>query len=175
MHNPLGLESLRPVFPPRAGEGQHDGHFGTHEVGGATFGFGDFLDIINPIQHIPLLGALYRDLTGDEIAPPARIIGGTLFGGPLGFLVSLARSVVEEAAGADLGALALAALTGDSEREEETPRKATLPTAAAAAPAATQAVPPGPPLEDTFAERRLRGLSQYRRMSQARKEQAGAL
>jgi hypothetical protein len=160
----LGLESPRPLFPPRAGEGQHDGHSHFGETASATFEFGDFLDIINPIQHIPFLGALYRDLTGDEIAPPARIIGGALFGGALGFVVSLTRVVAEEVAGADLGTLALAALTGDSEKEADAPRTA-----------ASASFPPEPRLEDSFAERRLRGLEQYRRISEARKAPTGAL
>ena len=31
------------------------------------FTFADFLDIINPLQHIPVLSTLYRHLTGDTI------------------------------------------------------------------------------------------------------------
>ena len=46
--------------------------------------FRDVLDLINPIQHIPLLGNLYRRLTGDIIDPAIRIAGGALYGGALG-------------------------------------------------------------------------------------------
>lgn len=47
----------------------------------SSFGFGDFLDIINPLHHLPIIGHLYRHITGDEIAPVARVAGGALFGG----------------------------------------------------------------------------------------------
>ena len=43
------------------------------------FSFGDFLDIINPLQHIPIISSFYREITGDEISPHARVIGDTLF------------------------------------------------------------------------------------------------
>ena len=40
------------------------------------FNFFDLLDIINPLQHIPILSGLYRKITGDEISPGARMMGG---------------------------------------------------------------------------------------------------
>lgn len=73
----------------------------------------DVLDIINPLQHIPVVSSIYRSVTGDQITGPARIIGDTLFGGPIGFVASLVNAVVEEVSGRDLGANALAALIGD--------------------------------------------------------------
>jgi hypothetical protein len=75
--------------------------------------FGDFLDVINPLQHIPIVGTIYRALTGDEISPPASIFGGFLFGGPLGFVLAIANAIFEEASGQDLGETVLAALVGD--------------------------------------------------------------
>lgn len=76
------------------------------------FGFFDFLDIINPLQHIPILSGLYRKLTGDEISPGARLVGGTLFGGPIGFAAALANVVVEETSGEDIGGHLFAAVGG---------------------------------------------------------------
>ncbi|WP_288905326.1 hypothetical protein [uncultured Sneathiella sp.] len=67
------------------------------------FGFDDFLDIINPLQHIPGISSLYREITGDEISPGARSIGGTIYGGAIGLAVSLVNSAVEEATGKDVG------------------------------------------------------------------------
>ena len=61
--------------------------------------FGDFLDIINPLQHIPIVSAIYRAATGDEAGVGSRLIGGALFGGPLGVLVSGLTSIAEEASG----------------------------------------------------------------------------
>jgi hypothetical protein len=72
--------------------------------------FWDFLDIINPLQHIPILGSVYRAVTGDTIGAPARILGGTLFGGPLGFLSGTAGTILAETTGGDVGEHVLASL-----------------------------------------------------------------
>ena len=77
------------------------------------FGFDDFLDIINPLQHIPIVSTLYRELTGDEISAPARIFGGTLFGGPTGFVSAVANTFFDEIAGEDVGASVLAFFGGE--------------------------------------------------------------
>lgn len=61
--------------------------------------FWDLLDVVNPLQHIPVVNHLYRAATGDTIKPHAQIIGSTLFGGPLGFAVATASTVVEAANG----------------------------------------------------------------------------
>lgn len=53
------------------------------------FTFGDIIDIINPLQHIPIVSSLYRDITGDTIAPAMKIAGGALFGGPIGAVTSM--------------------------------------------------------------------------------------
>lgn len=44
--------------------------------------FGDLLDVINPLQHIPMVSSIYRAVTGDEISPGARVAGGALYGAP---------------------------------------------------------------------------------------------
>ena len=73
--------------------------------------FGDLLDIINPLQHIPVLSTIYRALTGDEISPGARIVGRALFGGPIGLGVAVVNAAVEASAGEDIGEMILATLT----------------------------------------------------------------
>lgn len=55
--------------------------------------FGDLVDLINPIQHVPIVGDLYRKLTGDEIKDPIKIMGAGLFGGPLGLVSSVAQTI----------------------------------------------------------------------------------
>ncbi len=65
--------------------------------------FSDFLDVVNPLQHIPVIGEIYRSATNDGISTGARLAGGTLFGGPLGFAGALANTVVAEATGKDIG------------------------------------------------------------------------
>lgn len=79
----------------------------------SEFGFADLLDIINPLQHIPIVSHIYRALTGDEIEGPARIAGGLLFGGPVGFVTSLFDTVVAEATGASAMGHVVAALRQD--------------------------------------------------------------
>jgi|GEM_PF-3151443 len=62
-------------------------------------GFRDLVDIINPLQHIPLVGHLYRKATGDEISPVAQFIGSTLYGGPLGAVASITDIAAREQTG----------------------------------------------------------------------------
>lgn len=76
-------------------------------------GFDDLLDIINPLHHIPVVGTLYRAITGDELAPAPRVMGGALFGGVIGFAAALVNAIIDEATGSDLGDKALALFTGD--------------------------------------------------------------
>ena len=42
------------------------------------FTFLDFLDMVNPLHHIPIVSTLYQSITGDTIDPGAKIVGGTL-------------------------------------------------------------------------------------------------
>lgn len=76
--------------------------------------FGDLLDIINPLQHIPIISTLYRALTGDEISPGARIAGGALFGGPIGLGIAIVNAAIEASTGEDIGDTIMTALTGDA-------------------------------------------------------------
>lgn len=110
------------------------------------FTFKDFLDIINPLQHLPVVGTIYRALTGDKLEPGPRIIGGTLFGGIGGFVSSLVNAVVEDETGSDIGDKALALLTGNSaegtavaENDAPTVAKTTAATETTTAPPATTA------------------------------------
>ncbi len=75
--------------------------------------FSDFLSVINPLQHIPVVSSIYRWVTGDTIKPAARVIGGALYGGPLGLVSAALNAVVEEVKGSDIGGQILAAVTPD--------------------------------------------------------------
>ncbi|MCB1650841.1 MAG: hypothetical protein KDI46_02190 [Alphaproteobacteria bacterium] len=72
------------------------------------FGFGDLVDMINPLQHIPVVGHVYREITGDEIKPIGKIIGGGIFGGPLGAASGLVDTIVENETGKDMAGNTLA-------------------------------------------------------------------
>lgn len=71
------------------------------------FSFGDVIDMINPLQHLPVIGMLYRKFTGDTIKPFASIIGGTIFGGPVGAVSSTVNAIVKDRTGKDVAENAL--------------------------------------------------------------------
>lgn len=77
------------------------------------FSFGDIVDIVNPLQHIPVVSAIYRELTGDDIGPGPRVLGGALFGGAIGAVVSLVNVLIENSTGKDVGEHAIAMMFGD--------------------------------------------------------------
>lgn len=77
------------------------------------FGFYDLLDMVNPLQHIPLVNIAYRKLTGDEIKSPSMVIGGAIFGGPVGAAGGLVNAVIKEETGKDIGDNALALFDGE--------------------------------------------------------------
>jgi hypothetical protein len=68
-----------------------------------AFGFGDLIDVINPLQHIPIVSTFYRNLTGDQLGMAPRVIGGALWGRIGGFVAGIVNSVVEWFTGKDIG------------------------------------------------------------------------
>lgn len=62
--------------------------------------FSDLLDAVNPLNHLPVISDFYRQ-SGQphEVSHGARMLGGALFGGPLGMLSAFLGTVVEEATG----------------------------------------------------------------------------
>jgi len=78
-------------------------------------GFFDFIDIINPLQHLPFVGPLYREWTGDELAAGPRMMGSTLYFGPIGLVGSALDVVLEGLTGKDLGGNIMSVLGGDED------------------------------------------------------------
>lgn len=72
----------------------------------------DVLDVLNPLQHIPFVSTLYRELSGDTISPAAKLAGGAILGGPLGFVTALADTIVTQETGKDITETAVAAISG---------------------------------------------------------------
>ena len=83
------------------------------------FTFFDFLDVINPLQHIPIVSTLYREWTGDTIDPGAKMAGATLFGGPIGLVSWIADSLTEAVSGKDIGENILAFFSGDAAQNNQ--------------------------------------------------------
>jgi len=65
--------------------------------------FDDMLDIVNPLQHLPVVGTIYRAITGDKIGDIEKVAGDTLYGGPMGLVSSLADLAFEKITGKDFG------------------------------------------------------------------------
>jgi hypothetical protein len=74
---------------PELGEGQHVPQPG-------TITFRDFLSALNPLQHLPLVGTIYRAVTGETLVPAMRVAGGFLMGGPVGAIASAVGAAAEE-------------------------------------------------------------------------------
>jgi hypothetical protein len=79
------------------------------------FTFGDFLDIINPLQHIPVISTLYRHLTGDEIGVPEKVAGDGLYGGVIGLACSLGDALFQEITGKNIGDTVYTFVTGEDD------------------------------------------------------------
>src|SRR4051812_32361643 len=92
--SPPPAASARPAdaAPPAAGSGL----------------FQDILDIINPLQHLPVVGTLYRAITGDTIGKFEKVAGDTLYGGLWGAVSSVADLAFESITGKNFGDTVLA-------------------------------------------------------------------
>lgn len=88
---------------------------------GDAFSFWDLLDMVNPLQHIPVVNLAYRAITGDEIKPVSKVIGGGVFGGPVGLAGGLVNVIVEAETGRDVlgNAVAFVGLGGDLPEKAE--------------------------------------------------------
>lgn len=68
-----------------------------------AFQFGDIVDIINPLQHLPIVNMVYREMTNDQLNPMAQVIGGALYGGPVGAITGTINAVTKVQTGRDMG------------------------------------------------------------------------
>lgn len=144
----MALESLAaqnaasrpPVLHPGAVQG---GAASKAEAGGddQEMSFWDVLDIVNPLQHIPLVNSVYRAVTGDQIKPAMQIGGGILFGGVIGGVAAIANAALQEATGKDLGGHMMASLGFGDDAAPAGQQAAHM--AAAPQPAARVAQAPG--------------------------------
>ena len=123
--------------------------------------FADLLDVVNPLQHIPVVSTVYRNLTGDTIKPIAQVAGGLLYGGPSGAVVAGVMAGLQEAASAPASAPTSVAAASAAEGGEGPPLQlkpaaeaASVPAPAAAAAKAVAAVTPAQQSSVTAAESR---------------------
>lgn len=121
--------------PVAIGSGDDTGETDGFKIfGDDGFTFLDFLDIINPLQHIPIVATFYREMSGDSIDPGSRVIGDTLFLGPVGTFVSLANVIIDDATGKDMGEHVMAFFEGEESGYPEVSDAGNEPVAVSAAP-----------------------------------------
>lgn len=102
----------------RGGAGRTPTAATTGEAADEEYSFWDLLDVINPLQHIPVVSTIYRELTGDEIRAPAKLAGGALFGGVVGLAASAMDVILKEVSGRDAGEHMVALFDGASDDAE---------------------------------------------------------
>ncbi len=115
--------------------------------------FSQFLSELNPLQYVPVVGTIYRAVTGDTIPESARFAGSLvvsgLTGGPVGIGINVGTTMVEHLLGIDpekIGDEILSGLGIGSGGAKPT-ALAKAPTAApAAAPVAQAAAPASSPV-----------------------------
>jgi len=73
--------------------------------------FKSLVDLINPLQQLPIISTAYRELTGSTISSGSRLLGGALFGGGIGLLAAIANEISSETTGKDIGSNLYAAVT----------------------------------------------------------------
>ncbi len=100
---------------PRESPAKNDKPFSLWEK--ESVGFGDFIDIINPLHHIPIVATLYRKFSDDQIGAAPRVIGGALWGRIGGFVSGVVNAVVEWWSGKDIGDHIYAAIFGPSNKD----------------------------------------------------------
>lgn len=105
-----GSQAAAPAKPAAAASSSSGGGFMSFLKG--------LVDVINPLQHIPVISSLYRHMTGDEIGPTARFIGDALYGGPIGGAIAAADIAYQHANGKDVGETVIASLTGGSKASD---------------------------------------------------------
>jgi hypothetical protein len=125
----------------------------TTEAGHHAFSFHDLLVAMNPLQYLPVVGTIYRVVTGDAVSEPVREAGSLLFsvllGGPIGLIASIAATIAEKITGIDPEKIIAAQFNPTpptATAQAETPRPDAAPADAAPSPA------PTPPAETSNAE-----------------------
>ena len=84
-------------------------------------------DVINPLQHLPVIGTIYRAITGEHLDPVEKIAGDTLYGGLWGAVASIADVAFEGITGKSFEDTALALFKSD-DKTKVASTKVTAPT-----------------------------------------------
>ena len=114
---PYGTLRPTPAKPADAGGAQTKAADIAHVKGAPEEeDFFDHLwDVVNPLQHQPVIGTIYRAATGDRLDPVEKIAGGTLYGGLWGAVSAVAGLAFESLTGKSVEDTVMAWLDGDDE------------------------------------------------------------
>lgn len=107
----MSIEAASPLAVPPAPAGQADAPKDS-KSSDWDFSFHNLLSIINPLEHLPVIGTIYRAITGTHIGVPERIAGDALYGGLWGAVSGAADAAFEAITGKDFGSTILALFTG---------------------------------------------------------------
>lgn len=87
---------------------------------------------LNPLQHIPIVGSVYRAMTGQETSGTLRVMGSYVLGGPVGLLMGIGTQIfAQEHGGQEPGDVLLAKLIGKDKTtgvDDDTPQPQTAQT-----------------------------------------------
>jgi hypothetical protein len=65
--------------------------------------FDNLLDVVNPLEHLPIVSTIYSNLTGDKPNDFTQVAGDTLYGGALGLVSSVGNLIFKDATGKSVG------------------------------------------------------------------------
>jgi hypothetical protein len=130
--------------------------------GSSDLTFGEVLSDLNPLQYLPVVGTIYRAITGDVIPKPLREAGSLvvsgLLGGPAGVAMNLAMLALEKITGIDLEDVEQSVLGALSPAKDPQPTSALAQNAAPATPSGptpsgptSSGLTPSCPTSDTLA------------------------
>jgi hypothetical protein len=78
--------------------------------------FRDVLSALNPLQYLPVVGTIYRAITGDSVPEPMReagsLVASGLIGGPIGLITNIATTLLEKLSGLDPERIGRSVLAG---------------------------------------------------------------
>lgn len=92
--------------------------------------FHHLLDVVNPLQHLPIIGTIYRAITGEKLDAVEKIAGDTLYGGLWGAVSSIADVAFEGLTGKSFEDTAIALFKSD-DKTRVASTKVIAPTIAA--------------------------------------------
>ena len=106
--------------------------------------FHHLLDVVNPLQHLPVIGTIYRAITGEHIGPVEKIAGDALYGGLWGAVSSVADVALEQITGKSAEDTVMGWLKGSPDTEVAKIAAPTITVAQSLPSSDTPALPSAP-------------------------------